>query len=237
MQEAQTAVNPRRAFVVASGACLGMAALMGPAAVLAASPKEAPTMEVTPTEDLMREHGVLRRLMLIYDDLAARLKQGAEFPLAALTGATGLVQRFIQDYHEKDEEDYLFTRFNKAGKMVDLVKTLWQQHEAGRRVTAHIKELSSTADLKKPADRQRTAELLLSFNRMYRPHAAWEDTVLYPAFRSVLAAKDFVALGEVFEDKEQKLFGKNGFEKIVAEVAALEQQLGLYNLAQFTPRI
>ena len=71
---------------------------------------------------------------------------------------------------------------------------------------------------------------------MYRPHAAWEDTVLYPAFRSVITPREFVALGDKFEDKEQELFGKDGFEKIVVEVAGLEKQLGLYDLSQFTPK-
>jgi hemerythrin-like domain-containing protein len=72
---------------------------------------------------------------------------------------------------------------------------------------------------------------------MYRPHAAREDTVLYPAFRSVISPKEFLDLREEFEDKEEKLFGKNGFEKVVAQVADLEKRLGIYQLAQFTPRV
>lgn len=44
-------------------------------------------------------------------------------------------------------------------------------------------------------------------------------------------------MGHQFEDKEQKKFGKDVFEKIVAEVAELEKQLGLFDLAQFTPKL
>jgi hypothetical protein len=33
------------------------------------------------------------------------------------------------------------------------------------------------------------------------------------------------------------LFGDDGFAKIVAEVAKLEQTLGIYDLAQFTPQL
>ena len=65
---------------------------------------------------------------------------------------------------------------------------------------------------------------------------AWEDTVLYPAFRSVITPREFVTLGDKFEDKEQELFGKDGFEKIVVQVAELEKQLGLLDLSQFTPK-
>ena len=235
MQEAQVALSSRRHFILQAGALLGATVLLRPEAA-GAAPKEAKAAEVTPPEDLMREHGVLRRLMLIYDALGARLQQGTDFPLTALTGATDLIRRFIQDYHEKDEEEYLFPRFIKAGKMADLVQVLLQQHEAGRRLTGRLQALSTAENLKQPADRQKLAEYLQSFNRMYRPHAAREDTVLYPAFRSVVTPGQFDALGDTFEDKEQKLFGKDGFEKIVSQVAGLEQQLGLYDLGQFTPR-
>ena len=60
--------------------------------------------------------------------------------------------------------------------------------------------------------------------------------MLYPAFRSVILPKEFMALGETFEDKEEKLFGKNGFEEIVGQVADLEKRLGIYRLDQFTPK-
>ncbi len=43
-------------------------------------------------------------------------------------------------------------------------------------------------------------------------------------------------LGDIFEGKELKLFGKDGFEKTVAQVAEMEKRLGIYELAQFTPK-
>lgn len=213
-----------------------MAALVGPAQLLAAEKPKTDEIGVTPTEDLMREHGVLRRLMLIFDEFCKRLQGSAEFPPAPLTQATKIIRTFIQDYHEKDEEDYIFPRFDKAGKLVDLVKVLKEQHHAGRKVIAVIETQATPANLKNLPGREKIRGFLLSFNRMYRPHAAWEDTVLYPAFRSLISSKEFDALGDQFEDKEQKLFGKNGFEKIVAEVAGIEKQIGLYDLAQFTPK-
>jgi hypothetical protein len=70
---------------------------------------------------------------------------------------------------------------------------------------------------------------------MYRPHAAREDTILFPALRSIVSAKEFDDLGEEFEDKEEKLFGAGGFEKIIGQVAELEKTIGLYDISQFTP--
>jgi len=73
------------------------------------------------------------------------------------------------------------------------------------------------------------------FIRMYRPHAAREDTVLLPAFRGIMTAKEYDALGDRFEDREHELFGKDGFERVVGQVAELEKALGIDDLSQFTP--
>ena len=70
---------------------------------------------------------------------------------------------------------------------------------------------------------------------MYEPHEAREDTVLFPALRSVVSKHEFDALGEDFEKKEHQLFGEEGFEKMVERVASIEKSLGIYELAQFTP--
>ena len=236
--EAKTAwIASRRQFLRQGSALAAAAALLGPAHLLAAEQKAAAEVGVTPTEDLMREHGVLRRIMLLFDDFGTRLQGAADFPLEALTQATKIIRTFIQDYHEQDEELQIFPSFAKAGKMMDLLKVLLAQHRAGRKVIAAVEAQATPASLKGPAGREKIRGLLASFNRMYRPHAAWEDTVLYPAFRSVISPKEFDALGDNFEDNEQKLFGKDGFEKIVAEVAGLEKQLGLYDLSQFTPKV
>jgi hemerythrin-like domain-containing protein len=188
--------------------------------------------EISPAEDLMREHGVLSRILLIYDEAVRRIESRAQPPLETLVTAADLVRRFIQDYHEKLEEGYLFPRFEKAQKLLELVEVLRVQHQAGRRMTDEIRE--QAAALKGPADSRKLAEALRAFSRMYRPHKAREDTVLFPAFHSLVAPSEYDALGDTFEDKEHKLFGAEGFQKAVDEVAGLEKALGLYELGQFT---
>jgi len=43
-------------------------------------------------------------------------------------------------------------------------------------------------------------------------------------------------MAEDFERKELRLFGGDGFEMMVHRAAALEQSIGIADLAQFTPR-
>jgi hemerythrin-like domain-containing protein len=91
--------------------------------------------------------------------------------------------------------------------------------------------------LKAPASAARLRELLHQFTRMYAPHEAREDTVLFPALRQIVSKEEYGALGEAFEKKEHELFGKEGFERFVDRIAGIEKRLGIYDLAQFTPKI
>ena len=80
--------------------------------------------EVTPPEDLMREHGVLDRLLLIYEAGLRKFSSNEDFDPAIIASAAQIVRDFIENYHEKSEEEAVFPRFKKAGKMVPLVDTL-----------------------------------------------------------------------------------------------------------------
>lgn len=209
-----TQYTTRRQFIQKAGtlAC-GAAVFAQPTFALARGgamkqEKQGTVEEVSPAEDLMREHGVLERILLIYDEILwRRLPSGAEFPPEVLSKAADLVRRFIEDYHEKLEEDYLFPRFEKAGKLTDLVQVLRVQHRTGRRLTDAIKERATLQAIKTPAEREKLSSALRLFIRMYRPHAARENTVLFPAFRSIVSAHEYAALGEEFEKKEHALFG------------------------------
>jgi len=198
--------------------------------------KEKDSEQISPAEDLMREHGVLNRVLLIYDEHLRRLTAKQTFDGSVLASAADITRHFVEEYHEKLEEDFLFPRFRKAGKLVNLVDTLLAQHKAGRVLTAQIRELASLATLKYVSDSDKLGDALRAFLRMYRPHEAREDTVLFPAFRSIVSAHEYDALGEDFEKKEDELFGEEGFFKIVDTVADLEKKLGIYDLSQFTPK-
>ena len=192
--------------------------------------------DVAPPEDLMREHGVLKRVLLVYEEAIRRIDAKQDLPPQTVHDGANIIRSFIEDYHEKLEEDYLFPRFEKAGKLTDLTKILRAQHHAGRRVTEQITQLATSPALKDASSATKLKDLMRQFVRMYEPHEAREDTVLFPALRSVVSKHEFGALGEEFEKKEHQLFGEEGFEKMVDRVASIEKSLGIYDLAQFTPK-
>jgi len=192
--------------------------------------------KVSPPEDLMQEHGLLNRVLLIYDTCRMHLSNKENFPREALLNGAGIIRTFVEDYHEKQEENYLFPRFQKANQLTDLVQTLLQQHKAGRVLTDQIMQIAKVAS-PTDSDNEKLLILLTGFNKMYRPHEAREDTILFPAFRKIVSRHEYDSLGEEFENNEQKLFGKGGFETMVDKVANIEKSLGIYDLSQFTPTL
>jgi hemerythrin-like domain-containing protein len=189
--------------------------------------------DVAPAEDLMREHGVLERVLLVFEACATRLGD-AQPPHAELAGAADVVRRFIEDYHEQLEEQFIFPRFRAKDLQGDLVETLLAQHRAGRAQTDLIID-ASRMQLADRVARDRARRAIDAFVRMYRPHAAREDTVLFPALHDVISGGDLAELGERFEREEHERFGAKGFESVVEQVAQLERSLGIYELAHFTP--
>lgn len=193
--------------------------------------------EVSPSEDLMREHGILNRLLLIYQEMARRIDNHESLDTQSLEAAARLVRSFLEDYHEKLEEDFIFPKFEKAGKQVELVKTLRQQHQAGRQVTDYVLAHANDNSLKDDIQKMLMSDYLKIYIRIFRPHEAREDTVLFPEFKRLVSKEEYNRLGDMFEDKEHELFGENGFEDTVKKVAEIEKKLGIYNLSDFTPNL
>jgi hemerythrin-like domain-containing protein len=224
----------QRRRVIQCGTGLLVASATGLFAAKADEKSESIYEAVSPPEDLMREHGVLNRVLLIYEAGLERFARGDDFDVGALSRAAKIVQEFIEGYHERNEEQHLFPRFRKAGKLQDLVDVLYQQHQAGRRLTDNI--LSLVPESRRPGDdRARLVTNLQAFIRMYRPHEAREDTELFPQIREIVSAHEFDAMAEDFEKDERRHFGEDGFEAMVHRVVDIERTLGINDLRQFTP--
>jgi hemerythrin-like domain-containing protein len=238
--ELSSGPSARRRLIVGSGAAVGLVAIGAASRAFGPKPHEAEARpgpdEVQPGEDLMREHGVLRRVLLIYAEVGRRLAAGTSFEAGALRESADIIRTFIEDYHERQEEDFLFPRFERAGKLVDLVIVLRAQHDLGRKVTQRIQAAAWQPTLLDPDGRQRLLADMAAFARMYEPHAAREDTVLFPALHEIVSRSELDALGEDFDRRERAAFGADGFERVVSRIEAIERTLGIEDLEQFTPK-
>src|SRR6266513_1877729 len=106
--------------------------------------------EVTATEDLMREHGVLRRALLVYSAAAIKLRSNpSAIPPDALQKTAKLFQAFGEEYHEKKlEEAFIFPAVKKAGgEAATYADILIVQHNRGREITDYIISVTQCAKL------------------------------------------------------------------------------------------
>ena len=197
---------------------------------------EEETVEVTATEDLMREHGILRRALLVYQESVVKLRQDARsVPPDALEKTANLFRVFGEDYHEKKlEETFIFPVVQKApGIAASYVDVLLQQHTRGREITDYVLAITK-ADKIASNSVEPLAKALESFVRMYEHHAAIEDTVIFPAWKSATGQAELDELGEKFEDIEQEQFGDDGYGTALKRMEEIENSLGLANLDMFT---
>src|SRR5207237_8963124 len=111
--------------------------------------------EGSPPEDLMREHGVLKWILLVYGEALRRMEANEDLPPEPLAQSAKIIRDFVEDYHEKLEENFLFPRFKKADKLTDLVDVLLQQHQGGRRLTDVTTQFATNQALKHAGDRRK----------------------------------------------------------------------------------
>lgn len=193
--------------------------------------------DVTATEDLMREHGVLRRALIVYREAATRLRQDpSSVPPDVLEKTAKLFRVFGEDYHEKKLEEAhilpLIKKFrNPAEAYVDV---LLNQHARGRDITDYV--LSVTGGDRIPSNAVTPLITALdSFARMYDFHSAIEDTIVFPAWKSSLGESELDELGAKFEEIEADHFGDDhGFESAVLRMQEIEASMGLTDLNTFT---
>jgi hemerythrin-like domain-containing protein len=221
----------RKLVVAASAAGAGLLLMAGNAGLILAAQKghgKGQEKEVGAVEDLMREHGVLRRALLVYSESVPKIRANpGGIPADALMRTAKLFRSFGEDYHKA----YIFPAVKKAGgPAAGYADVLKAQHDRGREVTEYILAVTGKGVIG-TGDAEALARALESFVLMYQNHAAREDTIVFPAWKEALSERQLHEIGDKFEEIEHQQFGKDGYEDAVAQI---EQALGLADLAQFT---
>jgi hypothetical protein len=101
----------RRSFLTAAGLVFAAPAVMG-----AEAEGYNPDEGVTAAEDLMKEHGVLNRCLLIYEEDLRRIQSKQEISPDVFPHTAELVRKFVEEYHEQNEEKYIFLNSRKPGR-------------------------------------------------------------------------------------------------------------------------
>jgi hypothetical protein len=184
----------------------------------------------------MLEHAIQERLLGVYEELADRLRtpQDQRAP-DLLRQAAALVRKLHEDFHQRLEEEYIFPHFESHAQLGPLVKTLKAQHAAGRLVTESILQaLGAAGDPAKAppaaAARATLAQACRTTVRLCRPHMAREATDLFQTLYDLLPTAKLDRMAEKFEKRQEAVFGEDEFKDVLAQIAAIEKELGLFEL-------
>ena len=187
----------------------------------------------SPAEAMLQDHGLLSRVLLVYEESMRRLAEGKDFKPLALVQAAHVMNDYIVDCHQSLEEIYLFPRFRRSDTQVGLIEVLCQQHAMGRRLAATVLDLGGLKVRDDASTRRKFADVLGKVVRMYRPHEAREDSVLFPLLRNVVPMAEYDALGEDIERERSRRLGQDGFERFVGEISESERAIGISESTDF----
>ena len=225
--------HARRRWLIGTAGVLLLAA---PALAQPAAPGKTKATEggITATERLMRDSGVLLRVLAIYEAGGRRLGGGEDIEPKIFTAAAETMRDFVHGYHEKQEDELVFPRFKKAGRMVELIDVMMAQHASGQKLTTTILDLAPKSGTK--AERQSMIDAMQASIVLYRPHVARELTDVLPTLRTLVTPNEFDELGAALDKDETEKLGKDGFDKMAKKVEALEKRIGINDLSVFTPK-
>jgi hypothetical protein len=79
---------------------------------------------------------------------------------------------------------YIFPEVRKAGGPNEkLVEVLLTQHQRGREITDYISSVAGSGSLTGASGQ--LADVLTAMARMYNAYSAWEDTIIFPAWKKM----------------------------------------------------
>jgi hemerythrin-like domain-containing protein len=189
--------------------------------VLVPAIAKAQAKQTVPVEDLMRDHGILRRALLVCRYCASRLRSNQTKALGKpLHDTAALFAKFGGDYHEKAvEEQLVFPTIMKGREPLSKYPAvLTLQHARSREFLSYLEGITKSGSIPR-GDVQRIARQLDAFESMYHFHTAFEDTVLFPAWKDELSDQAYAEMQQRFVEIERKIIGESGYNDALNKIA------------------
>lgn len=220
-----------RRFTYRPGAFLGIfvqATRAGPAWASERS------MSVSAPEALSREHGMLTRLLLAIDNVVNNAIEDRNTDLSPINSASRAIQAVVADHHMAFEEQNIYPRMEQIDYLNSMTETLEGQHDDARVINKMVLDMTRGGKVKGKSELDELTLLTKSFKEMITAHAAWEETVIFPAMYDLLSERDMSDINKKFLEAEQKLLGNKGIVEIYRNIDDIEEAAGTHDLSMFT---
>jgi hemerythrin-like domain-containing protein len=192
--------------------------------------------EISATEELASEHGMLDRIMLAMDRKLKMAGAGGKADLSVINMGCGMIKQLVDQHHMVVEEEHIYPRFENT-ELADFADVLKNQHNEMRKMVSRMENLSKTGAVRDRSEMEELNRLFRDFHDMVMAHAAWEQTVLFPVMAGTWSKDELEELKEKQEEHEKKLLGKDATEKAYTMLMDLEKSAGISGLDDFTRRL
>lgn len=71
---------------------------------------------------------MIERVLLIYEEACRRVDKGESLDTGVVTRTAAIVRRFVEDYYERNEEQFVFIRLQAAKREVSRSRTRAKHH-------------------------------------------------------------------------------------------------------------
>ena len=187
-----------------------------------------------PTEELMKEHRVIERMLAVVSKAADRLEAGQEVDRDVFVGAVDFLKNFADKCNHGKEEKLLFVKMVERGVSGEVgpIAVMLREHEDGRAHVRMIAELSA----KEIEDRSRPdlVKHLKAHVSLLGQHIQKEDKVLYQMANQILTSDDQKDLAKGFQEVEEKVMGPGVHERHHHMIEELEKRFAWSLMAHFS---
>jgi hemerythrin-like domain-containing protein len=173
--------------------------------------------------------------MFVFESMIARIADGENPDLKPINQAALILKELIAEHHMVDEERLIFPKIEASGRYADLLKTLRLQHDRGRAIIDRIIDMTQKGSIENIGSMNEMVNLCLSFAIMYRPHAAVEETVVFPALYDFASNDEILNIEAIMRGEEKGLMENERFRRVLDSLAEIEAQAGTADIRRFTP--
>jgi hemerythrin-like domain-containing protein len=192
------------------------------------------SMSVSAPEALSREHAMLTRLMLAIDNVVDSAQEDKNTDLGPINSAANAIRQVVADHHMTFEEENVYPRMEQIDYLSSMTETLEGQHDDARAVNKMVLDLTRGGKIKGKSELDELTLLTKSFKDMITAHAAWEETVIFPAMYDLLSERDMDDINKKFMEAERRLLGNKGPVELYRTIDDIEEAAGTHDLSMFT---
>ena len=181
---------------------------------------------MAPTEVLEMEHHLIKKLAVLAETTATKIREGNAFELEEVTQLHDFFKHFVDECHHQKEEAILFPRLKKLDVDPVIIDLLIKQHEEGRILLGGIAGILEKAEASLPTvQRTALAEYLSQYSQLMDRHIKLENDYLWPKASQALDKEAKKNIAEKFEEFELSL-GEGFHEKYHAMAMKLLNESG-----------